>query len=168
MERLHENLEYKEFTQPEGIVTAAVCRKSGKLAVNGLCDADPRGSMVESEYFATGSVPTEYCDHHVRATICSASGMLANQFCPAGNRVTGVYIVGGSPYTDDAPYLLAQENYCTIHSPASIVPEIPEIPGISEPEEEDGSKKKKEKKTKEPKNIDPTDSKKNNSNSKEE
>lgn len=43
MGRIHENLEHKEFTQPEGILTAAVCRKSGKLAVSGLCDADPRG-----------------------------------------------------------------------------------------------------------------------------
>ena len=47
MGRIHENLEYKDFTKPDGIVTATVCKKSGKLAVGGLCDLDPRGSMVE-------------------------------------------------------------------------------------------------------------------------
>ena len=52
MSRLHEGLEYREFQQPEGLTTATVCRKSGKLAVGGLCDADPRGSMITSEYFA--------------------------------------------------------------------------------------------------------------------
>ncbi len=138
MGRLHENLEYKDFTQPEGITTAVVCKKSGKLAVEGLCDIDPRGSMVETEYFAAGTVPTEYCDHHVSATICTASGMLANEFCPPENRQGGVYIVGGSPDTEDDPYLLSdslsQENYCTVHTAVSVIPEIPEInpPSISE------------------------------------
>ena len=60
MSRIHENLEYKDFTMPDDITTATVCRKSGKLVVSGLCDADPRGSMVTTEYFAEGTVPTEY------------------------------------------------------------------------------------------------------------
>ena len=51
MGRIHENLDYKDFDKPDGITTATVCKKSGKLAVAGLCDSDPRGSMVESEYF---------------------------------------------------------------------------------------------------------------------
>ena len=69
MSRIHENLEYMDFTMPEDITTATVCKKSGKLVVAGLCDADPRGSMVSTEYFAEGSVPTEYCDHHVNVTV---------------------------------------------------------------------------------------------------
>ncbi len=131
MGRIHENLEYKDFAQPEGIATAAVCKKSGKLAVEGLCSADPRGSMVETEFFAAGTVPTEYCDHHVSATICTASGMLANEFCPGENRKSGIYIVGGSPGTEDSPFLLSSslsnENYCTVHTAASTIPQIPEI-----------------------------------------
>lgn len=137
MGRVHENLEYREFTQPDGIVTAAVCRKSGKLAVSGLCDSDPRGSMVETEYFAAGTVPTEYCDHHVSATICTASGLLANEFCPEDTRQGGIYIVGGSWDTDDGQYMLpaalAEDNYCTVHTAESIIPEIPEIPDIDMP-----------------------------------
>ncbi|MCI8300191.1 MAG: PBP1A family penicillin-binding protein [Lachnospiraceae bacterium] len=132
MGRIHEGLEYREFAQPEGIVTSAVCKKSGKLAVSGLCDSDPRGSMVATEYFADGTVPSEYCDHHVSATICAASGLLANEFCPAETKQTGVYIVGGSGNSGDGAYLLpaalAQGNYCTVHTAASILPPIPEIP----------------------------------------
>lgn len=137
MERVHENLEYRDFTQPDGILTAAVCKKSGKLAVSGLCDSDPRGSMVETEYFAVGTVPTEYCDHHVSATICTASGLLANEFCPAEARQGGIYMVGGSGDSDDGQYMLpaalAQDNYCTVHTAATTIPEIPEIPQVDMP-----------------------------------
>ena len=143
MGRIHENLPQKDFDKPEGIVTAEVCKKSGKLAVEGLCDADPRGSMFETEYFAAGTVPTEYCDHHVSATICTKSGMLANQYCPKKLRQTGVYIVGGSPNTEDEPYLLSgdlqDEKYCTIHTLKSLLPKIPEIPGLKNMENEDGT-----------------------------
>ncbi len=134
MGRIHEGKENIGFTQPAGIVTAAVCKKSGKLAVSGLCDSDPRGSMVETEYFAEGTVPTEYCDHHVSATICSVSGLLATEFCPAEVKYAGIYIVGGSGDSDDGQYLLpaalAEGNYCTVHDASSILPEIPEIPEI--------------------------------------
>lgn len=128
MSRIHEGLEYKDFTQPDGIVTATVCKKSGKLAVEGLCDCDPRGSMVETEYFAAGTEPTEVCDHHISATICTASGMLASEFCPAETRQTSVYIIGGSPNTEDGPYLLSDtQNQCTVHTAASVIPQLPSI-----------------------------------------
>ena len=160
MGRIHENLEPKEFSQPNGIVTAAVCKKSGKLSVKGLCSADPRGSMVETEYFADGTVPTEYCDHHVSATICTASGLLANEFCPADTKHTRVYIVGGSGDSDDGQYLLpndlAADNYCNIHTATSMIPEIPEIPEIPKTieeikeEETKDNEKKEEEETKKP------------------
>lgn len=169
MGRIHENLEPKEFTQPNSIVTAAVCKKSGKLSVKGLCSADPRGSMVETEYFADGTVPTEYCDHHVSATICTASGLLANEFCPAETKHTRVYIVGGSSDSDDGAYLLpndlAADNYCTVHNAASIIPEIPEIPEISEEIEED---EKKDKETKEDKNKNQSENQKEENEKKDE
>ncbi|MEG1291391.1 MAG: penicillin-binding transpeptidase domain-containing protein, partial [Lachnospiraceae bacterium] len=138
MARIHEPLEDKDFPKPEGIVTAAVCKKSGKLAVEGLCDCDPRGSMVETEYFAAGTVPTEYCDHHVRATICTVSGMLANEHCPESSKQTGVYIVGGSANTDDGAYLLSEvqaQSTCNIHSALTQtpVPAAPTIPDINNP-----------------------------------
>lgn len=123
MSRLHEKLEYKEFTMPDGITTATVCKKSGKLAVDGLCDCDPRGSMVETEYFAAGTEPSAYCDRHVSAILCTASGVLANEFCPAENRLTGIFILGGSPNTEDGPYLLSDTSaVCPVHNAATVAP----------------------------------------------
>lgn len=122
MQRIHENLPRKEFTQPSGIVTATVCKKSGKLAIEGVCDADPRGSMVYTEYFDKDSVPTETCDHHVKVDICSASGQIAGEYCPVENRVPTVYIIGGTAETEDGPYLITEEalnTVCSVHTSSS-------------------------------------------------
>lgn len=128
MSRVHESLEYRDFPMPSGITSAAVCKKSGKLAVEGLCDSDPRGSMVETEYFAAGTAPTELCDHHVSVTICADSGLPANEFCPESSRQTSVYIVGGSAGTADGPYLLTEEaaaSTCPVHHAGTITPQPP-------------------------------------------
>lgn len=119
MQRLHEGLEDKDFTMPDGIVTCSVCKKSGKLAKNGLCNCDPRGSQVTTEYFAAGTEPTEYCDTHVAVTICSASGKPAGPYCPAEGLKTRAYISGGSSGTADSPYLLPANlstNTCPVHT----------------------------------------------------
>lgn len=124
MQRVNEGLEFKDFSEPSGITTASVCKKSGKLAVPGVCDQDPRGSMVYSEYFASGTEPTEICDHHVQATICTESGKIANEFCPPESVQSGIYILGGTPGTGDGPYLLSPEfanSVCDIHTSATNV-----------------------------------------------
>ena len=74
-------LAYKEFDIPDSILTAKICTKSGKLALTGICDAYEAGSTVKTEYFAKGTVPTEYCDCHVKATICLDTGLLATEYC---------------------------------------------------------------------------------------
>jgi len=79
MGRIHQDLEYKSFTRPDGITTATVCNKSGKLAIPGFCDTD--GSSYK-EYFATDNVPTETCDHHVLGTRCAATGLRCSDTCP--------------------------------------------------------------------------------------
>lgn len=119
MERIHAELPRKEFTQPSGIETATVCKKSGKLAIEGVCDADPRGSQVYTEYFATGTTPTETCDHHVKVDICTSSGMIAGDYCPSESRVSTVYITGGTAETEDGPYLITEEalnTRCNVHT----------------------------------------------------
>lgn len=138
MSRIHANLEYKDFIMPENITTATICRKSGKLVAAGHCDSDPRGSMVKTEYFAEGSVPTEYCNRHVSVTICTESGMLATDFCP--ERTGGIYISGGSPGSADGPYLMSQSsgNTCPLHT----APQIPEVPAEPEEQKKDISNKK--------------------------
>ncbi len=123
MARIHENLVPKSFTQPAGIVTATVCKKSGLLAVEGVCDCDPRGSMVYTEYFDKDNVPTEYCSTHVSASLCTETGHIANEFCPSVS--TSIFIKGGSPATEDEPYLISEEalnTKCTIHTRESTTP----------------------------------------------
>lgn len=146
MSRAHENLEYMDFTMPDDITTATVCRKSGKLVAAGLCDADPRGSMAQTEYFAEGTVPTEYCDHHVNATICAESHMLATEFCP--ERIGGIFITGGSPGSADDVCRLsggAPTGTCPIHT----APAAPPAPAEPQPGntllDQDDSKKENKK-----------------------
>lgn len=150
MSRIHENLEYKDFVMPPDITTATICKKSGKLVVGGLCDCDPRGSMARTEYFADGTVPTEYCDHHVNVTVCAESGMLATDFCP--NKVGGVHITGAQPGSADGPYLLGSASgTCPLHTapqeqppaPAQAEPE-PAREGLSEGEEPERQKPNRE------------------------
>ena len=81
MSRIHEELENKDFEQPEGIVKASICSESGKRAIPGLCDCDQRGSKVKTEYFAKGTVPKESCNVHLMAKVCAVTGQLATDRC---------------------------------------------------------------------------------------
>ena len=83
MEKVHENLPSSDFQKPAGIVQMTVCRLSGKLPVEGLCD----GSLT-TEYFDQDNVPTEQCDIHYQGTICAYSGLPATDECPF--KTTGV------------------------------------------------------------------------------
>ncbi|MBR5637948.1 MAG: hypothetical protein IKW81_13575 [Pseudobutyrivibrio sp.] len=115
MSRIHQGLAYKSFTQPSGIVTATVCKKSGKLAVGGVCDCDPRGSQVYTEYFEQGTEPTEYCDKHYLGNVCTQSHMFATSGCP---HYSGVFIIGAAPGSDDEPYGVDATTfgqYCPLH-----------------------------------------------------
>ena len=80
MGRMHENLEYRTFTMPEGITTATVCTKSGKRP-NGLCELD--GSTI-TEIFDQSTVPggEDICAMHVMGTVCAATGLRASDTCP--------------------------------------------------------------------------------------
>ncbi len=138
MQRLHEGLEDKDFEQPAGIVTAQVCKKSGKLAVEGLCDRDPRGSQVTTEYFAAGTEPTEACDTHVKITTCKASGKPAGPYCPEDQLTKTVYISGGSSGTEDSPYLLPK-NLSTEKCPVHEVPDTEPVDITGDTGGEDGS-----------------------------
>ncbi len=115
MTRVHEGMQDPGFTVPDSIESAAICRKSGKLAMAGLCSHDPRGSAVYTEYFAKGTVPTEVCDTHVAATVCAESGQLPTEFCPS--RTTGVFMSipnGEYGQTDDSVFSIP--GWCPLHT----------------------------------------------------
>ena len=75
------------FPPPPGIVTATVCRLSGKLAAEGCSHAvvlDDHGevsgrSMVYTEYFASGTEPSAFCDLH---PVGGFTGAVAAAFGP--------------------------------------------------------------------------------------
>ena len=81
MSRVHENLPNLAFETPQGIVTANVCSKSGKLPIEGLCDVIDGGN-VKTEYFAQGTVPVDYCDIHYQGEVCAYDGVPASPGCP--------------------------------------------------------------------------------------
>ena len=118
-------LKDKSFTKPSSITRATICTKSGKLAVSGLCDRDPRGSTIRTEYFAKGTVPTEECDVHVKVTLCKESKEPASKYCPDYDLVSYVYLIppeDSSDETADAPYYLPdnfQNQTCHIHTGSS-------------------------------------------------
>lgn len=104
MSRIHAELPVVSFAQPENITTATVCKKSGKLAVDGLCTADQRGSQVYTEYFTTDTVPTQTCDVHVAVAVCTETGLKASGTCPSTTRVFVQRPAGSEGTTDDSNY----------------------------------------------------------------
>ena len=139
MERIHaeKQLPYKEFTVPDSVVTAKVCTKSGKLAVNGVCDHAEGGSTVRTEYFAKGTVPLEKCDVHIKASICSESGKLAGAGCPVETVTEKILLVKTEPElldwegnvveytTSDTPNLLptGEDAICPVHNATTTTPD---------------------------------------------
>ena len=122
MARAHEGLADTGFPVPDSIETASVCRKSGMLPTPGVCEADPRGSAVYTEYFAKGTVPTQVCDHHVAITVCGESGGLPREFCPLESRHSRTVLVmpeGESGGTDDSRY--AMPGPCAVHTQSAVV-----------------------------------------------
>lgn len=118
MERIHieKGLEKKTFTMPSTIVSAEICEKSGKLAVEGLCDNYLGGNTTRIEYYAKGTEPTEQCDVHVRTSICKDSDKLATDFCPITSHKEVVYLnKTETSTTDDTPYILPKDT-CDVHS----------------------------------------------------
>ena len=121
MTRLHEDLADPGFEIPESIETAEICRKSGKLAIPGVCSADPRGNATYTEYFAKGTAPSEVCDTHVRATVCQATGLLPGTFCPRVGRVCITLPADSQGSTDDSAFAMPA-HYCPGHAAAIIEP----------------------------------------------
>ncbi len=82
MEKVHQNLEYKKFSMPEGIVTRSYCNVSGDIPISGLCENDYYGGGTHSDYCAVDSVPTQSCQVHKTFKIDKDTGLLATDVCP--------------------------------------------------------------------------------------
>lgn len=125
MEKIHEyyELEPVKFEKPDSVVTAKICTKSGKLAVEGLCDKYAGGSTIRTEYFAKGTVPNELCDVHVKLKLCEESKKIANDYCPEDKVKDTVYLVKNEDYsaqTKDSSFILPESTEtCDIHTQIS-------------------------------------------------
>ncbi|HZK00172.1 MAG TPA: penicillin-binding transpeptidase domain-containing protein, partial [Tissierellaceae bacterium] len=136
--KVHEGLESKtSFPRPEGIVSASICTQSGLLPTK-LCSNDPRG-VVKSEIFASGTVPTEYCEMHVAAKIDVTNGKLATEFCPDESVANRVFIKREPPYIpsdnngivpSDYSYHMPTQ-YCNEHTEFT-VPETPVLDWLND------------------------------------
>ena len=95
-------------SMPDGIFTASVDGVSGKAPTE-LSSKDPRGSMIRSDYFIDGTYPAESDDMHKEVEICSVTGLLASENCPAVKKVMIVkdpekLLPEGATYLVAAPY----------------------------------------------------------------
>ena len=74
MKVVHQNLEVKDFTEPDNIVSAKICLDSGKKATD-------KCKNTYTEIFVKGTVP-EDCNGHTTVTICKETNKVATEFCP--------------------------------------------------------------------------------------
>lgn len=118
MEQIHiqKDLEKTSFTKPDSVVACKICAKSGKLAVDGLCNKYEGGNFVRTEYFAEGTEPTEYCDVHVKVKICAKSHELATDNCPSRYiRELVLLDKDETSTTADSPFIIPK-NACPLHN----------------------------------------------------
>lgn len=83
MDQIHaySKISQGEFTKPENIVARKICKKSGKLAVDGLCDEADKDN-AKKEYFVRGTEPEKNCDSHVKYAYKKGTDELADENCP--------------------------------------------------------------------------------------
>ena len=84
MKNIHANMEAKTFEKPENVVTARVCRTSGKCATSSCTN-------TYEEYFVEGTVPDK-CEGHNAFEVCSESKKLATENCPHTETVWGLAV----------------------------------------------------------------------------
>ena len=135
MTRIHAELPAADFTQPENIVSALVCRKSGRLAIPGVCNADPRGDQTYTEYFAAGTEPTQTCNAHVALNVCAETGLLPSSTCQTVSRVFIQRPDGSSGTTDDSNYEVPTQT-CAGHRDLSLIEQLENLIYETESESE--------------------------------
>lgn len=106
------DLSYKEFDSCSNIVSRKICKKSGLLAVEGVCDLDEENNCVVTEYFEKGTEPKKQCNMHTKVVICKESGLPAGEYCPDTCKEEKVYLLKEEKYsvkTWDTEYILPEK-----------------------------------------------------------
>lgn len=137
MSEIHADLPTKGFAPvPSNIVSVEICSQSGKRPIPGVCDLDPRGSQVTTEYFLKGTEPSEedYCDVHVKYSVCNETNELSNGTCP--NVTDHIYIQKREeniivPDSAEKAAIPADQQYCV---PENFTKNICHVHGLSSPD----------------------------------
>jgi len=101
MTPVHQGLAPAKFELNSNLIPVQVCSQSGKLP-SALCALDQRGSQVITEYFIPGTQPTEICDVHVKAEVCTSSNLLKSAYCPGDLIEERVFVLRDPLYDPDA------------------------------------------------------------------
>jgi penicillin-binding protein 1A len=99
MEKVHEGLEVKDFTPPDGVESSKICKISGKKA-NTYCP-------VVEEYFESGSTPSEWCSGHsgyYGASEYSYSGSSSSSSSSSSSTRKRTSSYSSSNYSNDNSY----------------------------------------------------------------
>lgn len=106
------DLEWKDFASCSNIVSRKICKKSGLLAVEGVCDIDEKNPCTVTEYFEKGTQPTKECNMHTKVVICKDSGLPAGKYCPETSKEEKAYLLKEEKYsakTWDTEYILPEK-----------------------------------------------------------
>lgn len=87
MDKLHDNLAYKNFEKPNGIMSASYCAIENSIPIPGVCENDYYGAgyygnMVSSDYCVSATAPKKECTVHKMYKICTETGYLAGPDLP--------------------------------------------------------------------------------------
>ncbi len=119
MKQVHSGLPQGSFPKAENVTSVTIDTMSGMLPSE-LSSLDPRGT-VRSEYFVTGTAPTETDNVHVAVTVCKDSGYLATPHCHNAEskvmirRPEGSVITYGNATVGDIEYE-APVYFCNLHN----------------------------------------------------
>ena len=124
MEQTHKDFSDPEFLYSENLESAQICSKSGLLAIEDPCNHGTSNSVVYTEWFEKGTVPTQYCNRHTKVNICTQSNMQAGKNCPVDKIKEMVYlIIDGKDLnetpTEDSKHALPDDllkSTCTVHN----------------------------------------------------
>ena len=128
MKQVHEDLPEAEFKKPSGIVTARICKTTGKVATS-------KCKNTYTEVFASGTVPSA-CTGHEEVKICKESKKLATEYCPETE--SKVYPVkpekerNASWVTNSKTKYTEIKDKCTIHTAQTMNAVVPNVIGKTE------------------------------------
>lgn len=128
MKNIHTGLDKSTFSLTGNVITANICRDSGKLASDTCYN-------TYSEIFEKGTIP-ESCEGHTGYTICNETQLLANPYCTSTSTIYKTYLVDKEKTDKWQTDANQQENYipteyCTTHQHIEVQQPEPE----PEPEE---------------------------------